>query len=85
MHSCAESLALQCLSLHLDLEYLCATYLNFYSKDKTPCKNHQKLLFYEIREAWVEFINDSVHFIPQVIIYRTDTAHEIDFILDTVA
>ena len=26
----------------------------------------------EIHEAWVEFINDSVQFIPQVIIYRTN-------------
>ena len=38
----------------------------------------------EIHEAWVEFINDSVQFIPQIIIYRTDT-YEMDFILDTVA
>ena len=38
----------------------------------------------EIHEAWVEFINVSVQFIPQVIIYRTDT-YEMDFILDTVA
>ena len=38
----------------------------------------------EIHEAWVEFINGGVQFIPQVIIYRTDT-YEMDFILDTVA
>ena len=38
----------------------------------------------EIHEAWVEFINDSIQFIPQVIIYRADT-YEMDPILDTVA
>ena len=38
----------------------------------------------EIHKAWVEFLNDSVQFIPQAIIYRTDT-NEMDFILDTVA
>ena len=38
----------------------------------------------EIHETLVEFINGSIQFIPQVIIYRTDT-YEMDFILDAVA
>ena len=37
----------------------------------------------EIHETWVEFIHNSVQFIPEVIIYRTDT-QEMDFILNTV-
>ena len=37
----------------------------------------------EIHEAWVEFINDDVQFIPQVIIYRTNIRNGL--VLDTVA
>ena len=38
----------------------------------------------EIHKTWVKFIHNSVQFIPEVIIYRTDT-QEMDFILSTVA
>ena len=38
----------------------------------------------EIHESSVEFIHKSVQFIPEVIIYRTDT-QEMDIILNTVA